>query len=523
MGKKNFRSNKTRSNIKNDAMWCAGRNGNSFDWYDSGILVYDSARIPFENVVGFIGNSEYTVDNNTTYSGYANIGAVMKVSFVPSTGVSLDANSTLNAAATKVYTFMVSAGSVGASFEANDVMITMLAIGACYAFLAEMRRAYGLISFVVPENRMIGPKCLSLLGYNADNLTNNKADFLKYINNFAEKLRTLKVPADFTFVKKWFWINDNVWVDRESPKSQAYISQFSHYFKYFPVAFASGGAVLLQSYEAITNKTIDQIESFGNDLLNQIINDKDVNDINSYVKRAYGDGQILIVPDTPTDHKITPKYDLEVLSEFHNLNTVGVPGSVTAYPDSDNGVTQVIPTGSESPYLFHRPHSGWQQYLRIPSSGSLFDVYTDAPSEKDVMVATRWMTLCKTVTAGTAKIQLVRTCGTEYATKIQVNFFGSSEIAMQEDTNTTYTHVIVNASGDYDPTTRLYDVAMVSTFDYAPIFISHIDENDEALIHSDLQNYTTISFRTLQGLHNAAITRELGVSQKVKAANDVSK
>lgn len=511
-GKKSGRNRRNKSDYskrdksENKSYWFESKT-NDIAWYSKNpVVLENAAKIPFNEALGLVypyGNGTFSL----------NAGSVMLVDLYPMLGAldgtNNDAEASINIAARKLASKLRKGKSGYTPYDAPDVIIEQIAAASCYAFLAEMRRVYGLLELAAAKNKTWPIGLFKLMGYNYDDLTENSADLLKYINIYATKLATINVLDSISVAKRWFWLQDHVFIDKPTPKAQTYLFRFKYYYVYSATALATGGCLVPTAY---IPSTFAAMKAFANSLLAPLINDSDVTMINGDIETAKTDGNLgfalMQVPLTERDYKVIPICDYHSLIQLHNAVSVGGTIATTAvYTNTDRYIQQDQSLTTYGPFIKSKVafyHAGLEDTTTNVFGGkTLIDIPSDPAQMQEIVEATRLTaTVNGSVKDAISGLSLVtiKGCMTEVVMQIVGLTLNS---AAPLNLSTFYIE-------DYSSNTMsLYTLskilALKSNFDFAPIISIYDVDNPDSHVFGDLMNYTIVDDTTLNGLHDACI------------------
>lgn len=507
-GKNYQRRNNSRpaSDKSGDKTYWFESKTNDIAWYSKNPVVLENAcKIPFNAALGLsidYGSGTFVLSPSSVMmlDLYPMLGAL--------NGTNTDAEASINVAARKLAAKLRKGKSGYTPYDAPDVIIEQMAAASCYAFLAEMRRVYGLLELAAAKNKTWPIGLFRLMGYNYQDLSEHAADLLKFINIYATKLATINVLDSLSVAKRWFWLEDHLFIDKPTPKAQTYLFRFKYYYVYSATALPTGGCLIPTIYNA---STFANIVSFGNSLLAPLINDGDVTMINGDIETAKTAGVqgflLMQAPLTERDYKVIPICDYHSLLQIHNAVSVGGTVATTSvYTLIDRYIQQDQSLTTYGPFIKSKVafyHSGLINSTQYTFGGkTLIDIPSDPAEMQEIVESTRLTATVDGAVKDSGGLSLVTVKGC--MTEVVMNITGlRSNLSNPTSFSTFYIE-------DFDvPSITLSNLNNImsfkSNFDFAPLVSVYDDYGGDAVIYGDLMNYTVVDDVTLNGLHDACI------------------
>lgn len=295
-------------------------------WYaQTPELMRLSASIPFSNAAGVPFSLNTTATGTDTYqNSNLVIPGLLTLEVIPCPHVTPYANDPLNVAANAMLSFVVHANSRNLSYNAPDLMIYNIAMGNVYAYINFMMRVYGTAQIFSTFNRNL-PRMLTVAqGVNYDDLMAHLADFRYGINLLINKAASFSAPADMPYFKRLAFMFSGIYSEGETIKDQLYMYTPAGFMQYSETASTTGGSLTFSRWDTLTQHTVDQMLSFGNNLLNAIITSEDMNVMSGDILKAYGQEGLLKLATMPEVYTVLPTTDLAVLEQMQNANYLGL-------------------------------------------------------------------------------------------------------------------------------------------------------------------------------------------------------
>lgn len=502
----------------------AKRAMNDWTWYaHNEQLLRDSASFSFNNPLGssFSLGSSYLP---TYVPGIMNI----RTAFTP--GVSRDWTSPVNTAARNLYAFVRHANSGHTNYDAPDLMLYVLAMDSVYAFLSFLIRTYGVMRLYTQRNRYLPAALIYGAGLDFDDLMANLADFRYLINELIVKAGSMCVPNSMSYFTRHSWMYSNIYTDSTGAKAQLYQYVPDSFYMYAPLANDEGGALNPVAFYRGENvyMSFEQLQAYGNELLNAILSDEDMNIMSGDILKAFGQEGIAKLSLIGEDYVVLPVYSEEVLMQIHNLTTCPTLASGRLQPQL--AITQSIEDNS----LRFDPVFAVSSSVHLDwDADKLFDSRSDSPDAAEVMVSSRLMVGFEKESKANEESGIVYTfgidsCGSEIVLGRDVMVFNGGEVA--PDCFDRYQSQPYYASMGASMTTenvvsKYITLSAEQQFDWHPITVVTSLRADPSAtsqyrvysFNSDLDNYTLLDNKDLRKLHETALLSMLAVPQMGRA------
>lgn len=487
---------------------------NDPQWYmQFGQLANDVATLNFSQVVGIAKTlMSYNTDviPNSTYR----IPGIMALNVTPTFGCPKDGTSAINVAAQAFYSYIRHKNSGARNYFAPDLVMYLGGMDSAYIMYGQLVRLYGIVQEYSYANRYLPDAVIYNLGFTPSFVRGNIAQIRGLINIYAHKLSSLAVPANISYISRHMWMAMNVFRDSDTRKAQMYFYNFTTLYKYNSTA-EGGGALEPVTIPRFT--TLNQLETFCNELFAPLFEDEDAGLISGDIIKAFGDSAIYQLSPISEDFHIDYTFSEEVLSQIENLccvsganvsaltqvneiNASYVTQSITCNPIASVGIDPNVNTD-----LVRASNT---QLLR----DRVLNMHWNDPTTGDVLVATRMMPGSATYNAAN-DIITINACGSEICTGIQIcSLFGGQYLVRQISTEMTL--ALLGASAEF-PTAMAYwmeCLTKVSVFDWAPITHLMYTVSSEFTLPAtdygaigDIDNYTVVNPGSLDDMHEAAM------------------
>lgn len=241
---------------------------------------------------------------------------------IPYTYSEGSATDPINLCASALYTAMQVNSSRNPQYQANDLMLYLMAVSSAYSCLAWGERAYGTVTDNYEMLNDYTPGALTFAqGFNYENVRKNLANFRTAINTFAYQLGSFYLPRDINYVARQVFLYETVYMDANTPKSQYYLYKPAAFLRW--VEGTTEGGVAVPTYlegttERLENVSVEQWIELMESLVNPLRQSDDIRLMASDLIKAFGlssSYQLTPIADT---FNIKPVYNQEVLMQFEN-------------------------------------------------------------------------------------------------------------------------------------------------------------------------------------------------------------
>lgn len=509
--------------VKDTSEECVKKNDHSYEndfaWYNHNpVLLESAARFPFAVPVGGKINlpTDYRVagdGSETTFKRSMRTAGITTIAFRPAIGYSDSDDSPATIAAREIYAKVRKAYSGTLTADAPDFMMYLLSLDGIYSYIAALKRIYRAVNVYSGFNKMV-PKAIiaACLGITE---TSGGAN---YLNNIMSQLRAGKTrlwggintlisnankftcPAVMDIFNRHYWMNDNIFLDRPSPKGQMYMFYQSDYWK-FNLDAESRGMCEQKKFNLVigqNDNVVDVLLDFGNQLLEALNNDEDAYTINGYLSRAF-EGTSNFSIDLLAENETTEfVYSDEVLGQIHNLNIIATD-TMDITVKQDGLTNKVISTPKAN---YSAGHSGVFGYS-LPNM--ILDSDNLVPTSQEVVINTRLKSVLKRdkTYTNTNRVYDVY-CGTEIVFQYAVYYLNDKD----EVVTTVY-----SPANFTDMQKQLFFIQYASMFHKAPYFVFMLrmstgDVTDYYTSVGDFTNVTNIDEDNLIDLHRMCIYSE---------------
>lgn len=445
----------------------------------------------------------------------------------------------INQSANALYSYVVHANSRNKSYDANDLMLTILATEQVFSMLASMIRAYGVARNYSDRDIYTPDALLKAMGFVPTNIRASLATMWFDINEFVSRVVQLWIPKNLPFVARQFWMNTNVYKDSQTAKAQYYLYVQNRYFRYNEKRFDTGGCL----EPAMNGNTVfspgngntynwSVWKTVLNDMIDQLLNSQDRGIMLGDVLKAYGKENLYSLNEVDVNYRVDYTYNPEVLSQFENLTVhTGYSRIMGLFQASPAAGT--VESFLES-YYNASADDTWNQVGSGHGNQLVLNFHqNETPSPEQIMVATRMSAsssigqLSYTVASLTGPttgsdtaeqkyvLWLPDSTGTEVCTAVAVYYNYAN--------NTNYKTITLSQMGAENTAINPELVYLWNAFDWAPwmYFSEYLvttsgkitvgATTNISMAIGDWDNYTILTAPDMLKLNTAAVYSEFGV------------
>lgn len=522
--------------------------GNDISWYSRNPnLLAAAASIPYPYRAGmdipiisdgtgsisawYVGGSTSAASSqHFELSGMSyRVPGVCRISWIPALGRTATSTDPVNIVARELYSTIRSKYSGSLEVDPPDLMMYLGALDSIFAYIAALKRLYRVLSVWTPDNYYLPDGLMRVLGGSTasdfDQMRAQKTQLWQIINELILQTRKFKCPAVMDLFNRHYWLNDNVYTDAPSINSQMYafvmeavlvfeeqatvddanIKASGLAYKYTPwskTVSSTNGANFPQGV------TVDNLYTFGLNMIRALNQWDDVFTINGYLQRAFESVPSFAVEEIPQDPVFTPVYNEEVLMQIEN--TRPVPGSYTtsftAYGVRQNVSLNNVVTADS--YSIVPSATEDYAYLRnMAQFNPIINIRSDAPTVADTVIATR---MCHAINAkvdgDVVFIQI------SHATEIVTGVSYQQNVGDMVGANVpaVIAHVYGRATNQWPSDAAV--TQPVDAFDWHPIFVEIVVNSalstNSISVHGDTRNITTLTASQLDEIHRVCVLSE---------------
>lgn len=553
-------------------------------WYaNDPSLLRDAASIPFSWATGtkvglFKSESITTIDETPTLDKdkVVRIGeelvvpGVMAIHLSPWFGYSENQTDPLNIAATSLYSFVRHANSGSANYDAPDLMLYVMAMSQAYSYINFMIRVYGTAMLYVQRNRYIPSALLTAMGVDYQNVQENLAQFRFNINVLINKLSSMAVPADFSLFNRQAFLYQNIYTEGTSIKDQMYMYVPDSFWMY-NVTKGQPGSLIAVPFDTTslyanpdhTLLTVEDLNSYGQLLLDSILLSEDLNIMSGDILKAYGSDRIMKLTSLQPDYVVMPFFDIAVLEQMKNATLMGPVSSLVttnkitlpngvSLPGFISQITQNVTTNAITSQPVLGIYAGKSTtsstilrdaQMRMTLRNGLITTMTAEVTPELIMESTRLISLVQGPVrlSGSMSINgndsLKLNCGTEVATCAKVYTYDISdsgeatlsitaymqEVYLDSQVNSAITNPTEPDYTEAQPIVKVDELWRLATFNFAPIYElcnvsaksgsgNYVVTSNSGGIFTDYGNYAVVTDGTLRRIHETALLSQLHVN-----------
>lgn len=500
--------------------------------------------------VSTVAKKTYTMSYATSY-----IPGIMKITYVPIIGNSSGATSAFNLAGFNLFSFQRSKNSRSQSYDMPNLMLHIEAMRSLIGLFWKLCRVYGALNFSSPFSRYEPQVLVQALGFDYNDLIQNKPQFRSIINQMAIDMNKIRIPAGLAVIERNAWINSTFFLDSDTAKAQIYLYDQTGFYRYTE---ATSGPQYLQlkdvdSYLSpnASYLTVANAQQMITDLLQPMLESEDIGTITADIIKAYGLENCYSVPQIAEDYTIIPSYSQEVLSQIENASLSGFWYKIADFYNSTDmagrtnmDICEIIPEDAAlgSPYVAQTVLTVQYPYGTTPTtevrsaaafasvaSSQIINMHKQDVQIGDTVVATRMLAAPTWIKSGSSSDYVgYDTLGTELALKAVIYTFNDNTSAYPYGNAQS----IVFRSNEAVITTSdlinvMHKASVWSSFDWAPqLRFVFVDTSTEGEIHTsayeikDFDNYITITPGELADINEACLRSEYLVDYTSRASKE---
>lgn len=487
---------------------------NDWQWYArSPEMVKAAASFPYANA---IGNRAQFGD---AYLDVQAVPGIFTIGYAPTIGEASSETDPVSVAMRQIYSDVRHKNSGSVNYDAPDLMMYLLAMDSVYMYIAYLRRIYGTVFGYQAQNRYVPQALLQAMGVDYDDIQQNLPNLLWYINLLSAKTAgSLCIPNGMSYMARHSWMTSGMYMDSNTMKAQIYMYVPTAYLQLVNPTTQPEAVTQLQYVDAPgfgiarTVAKFKDLVNFGNQLINVLIANEDINIMSGDILKAYGVGGVVTLPALSDNYAIVPEYNQEVLAQFENATVIGSNMSGTISQATNVGTGYII-ADYQTNITYQHDFTGAilsgtaTNMDRIIMGNRMLNFHNQAITPELVMVATRMMLGIKTsktqITSGTWSTTLdYYAVGSEVATYADMYryYYTSSGVSLERVPFQTFNMM----SSAYPTATAGYMrmATVLSNFDWHPAMFMYNYSVSEAgaivnvassgmLMDTDVNTYIT--------------------------------
>lgn len=377
---------------------------NDSGWYQAdSVLMKDAANLPFPNALGMpLSISDGMTGVVPAVNSKVIIPGIMRINVITTPGTMGTWNDPVNVATRDIYSFVRHMNSGSKNYDAADLGVYFYAYDSCATYYAYLVRIYGTVRSLLLRNRYTPEDLITAMGVDYRDVSANLAQLRSYINTFAARMRALRVPSSLHFVERHMWLFSHIFADSQTDKCQLYVVNPGAFWEYRVGTTPADTKFIMSEKVPLKGAayTLERLTTFGNALLNSVLNSEDFNVMSGDINKAYGD-KTFTLNMVAEEYTVPIVYEPEFLLQLHNASVFRLDNNTNDsqaqylrwtiqqdYSETPNvgaltGNFDILLDGTEHKNYADDPHSltmGLQQPLDVP---------VEDPSSELVAIATR--------------------------------------------------------------------------------------------------------------------------------------
>lgn len=486
---------------------------NDYGWHSKfPFYAKDAASFPFATPLGGV--------LSTTNGDKIITPGVLCLRFIPTIGYSADSTSAVNRSASRFRSYLRSVQKASADYDAQDIMIQLMAVDSLLCFHEMCVRAYETINLWTPTNNYY-PEALLIASGISPSIRFQAEQFRGFINELGINLTKFVMPKNFDINYRHQWMTEGYYLDGNTDRAQTYMFTPAGFWKYDNTATTGSQLVWVPMNESNSTADLTTLISIATQLLNALSNDDDVDTINGDLFAAYGREGLKPIQEVRELQVIQPKYDPVVLSMIENATITGgfAPGyTPLIYQD---------PTVNGKGLLFTPTFAGnnigdANKYCLNATGanmGALINMHLDHPSPEAVMEATRWI-VCNSSDSQISQVDgrySPNIFGSDVISKMAIFYYNPDVLTngvqkLEFSSNTVPWTVDPDNTFWAPPSSLLIFLSMIQNFDWAPmLYLAQVSGTGTAAkvnirsIFGDIDNITAASSQQINWIHEASL------------------
>lgn len=335
--------------LKNDPNW----------YFDDATLADMVSSFSFNQFIGAQGG----FINDSAYDQYA-LENFMRIALNPCPGWADQSAgfSGINQVGMKLYTMLSSGNSKNTVYAPQDVTTLLLALGEVLSVSEAARRALGLAFTYNKRNWTYAKDIIHLLGFDADDLLKNLAQYRIWFNTVVNQINKIAFPADIKYFEKCVMLYSGLYLDSESPMAQTFAFVPFSTWDIDETSYPQG--TILKTIALFDSDTrtylMSQYLQILETKINLILSSATFNYIYADVLRLYGESGLYTIPYVTEEYFVTPEYNPMMLLQLNNMTPIGRPSAAAldltrgvtpnndVYPDVNNNRLLYMPQFAEA-------------------------------------------------------------------------------------------------------------------------------------------------------------------------------
>lgn len=494
--------------------------GNSIEWFSRyPNLLMAAGSIPYPYKPGMrvpLGTNKAFATDTDPSPFYYVIPGILSIAWLPSVGTSNSQTSPVSIVGKEVYAKVREKFSGSIDADAPDFVIYFMALDSIFSYIAALKRVYRTLNAYSPENLFTPDGILHALGFSETNIADlraHKMELFQRINELILMTRKFKCPRIMDIFNRHVWLNDHVYTDAPTIKSQFYVFAQHHFYKYelvdipnsSPTAQAGGLQLYATAPWSVSSDVVGYLYNFGRSLIDALAASDDGYLISGYLMRAYEGYPEFTVDELLLGEMLVPKYNEEVLGEIENSHSLPYGYSLISNVVAQDPSTNAIISNPTVTY----PIAAGAVKMAYDGIIPRFNARSDVPTIAESVINSRMMTYLGTFSTtsadATAPIlgctEIVRNY--ELTTHYMLNgslrwvttYFGSEHFV-------DLAHNVVK-----DEIDTMLAITQLVQWDWMPIIWLQVVGTDfsKSAVIGDTHNVTTIPKEALQNINTVCL------------------
>lgn len=531
-GKRQRRGNKSHySGVRSDGsnIPTGAKGSNAPLWHGSPELLLAAASFPYAYVSGkrVPWNNPILETLPSKQGNYFVNSGLATLNVCPVYGAPEDAQAPINVAAQAEYSFTRHANSGARNYYAPDQMLFFAAMDQVFAYINWLERIYGNARKFLNINRYVGEAVLLAEGVDADDIRKNLLQFYGRINVLIDKAAQFAVPANLTIYQRHAAMFQGFYAEGESVKDQLYAFMPSHFY-YFDLINDAGALIPKLAprfgYGLDHYASVDELITFGEDMIKRIISDDDFGLMSGDILKAY-QGNIIKLQSLQLEYQAPITTDLYMLESFKNATVVPTvaPGALM-HSATKGYLIQAVQAVYHAPAPDRRTENtfyyvGQKNALRTLLENRIITTIRVNPTPADTMEMTRLVVGAKDYTDNSTGDVIESVCSLVCSTEVAMSAsywnwtynITKREWEITAMTSSYVTTFAIGTSADFSASSvRLF--ARVSAFKFHPAMhvltykegtVANSASFTDGYLNFDVDNYTMLDQNNIDMLHTA--------------------
>lgn len=318
---------------------------NDISWWNKNAEMFSAAtRISSSAVVGTKVSNDWNLNSQVADQS---VPGILSIEYHPTIGgewlqsdyvsktseIAPQTSLAINRSSESRISFVVHANSRNTSYSGSDQSMVLVAGADIFSMVQLGVRAFGLMRNFSPINYYTPEAVIAGCGFDPDDLKENYSHMWFDLNYRIAQCQQIWVPSDLTVTQRWFWLNQNVYTDGQTTKSQIYVFRPGSYLVYSDTKYDTGTSLVRKTLPS--QMTWDYYLGVLDEMLDALINSLDRGVMFGDILKAYGASALYAMNPIPNDITVTPTYNAEVLTQIENLELVAGPPADIVQDESE--------------------------------------------------------------------------------------------------------------------------------------------------------------------------------------------